>query len=46
LVQAPLTFSELLAVATEAASRLEPEGVLSLALPLAPLDPLLVLPRL
>jgi menaquinone-specific isochorismate synthase len=46
LVQAPLTFSELLAVATEAASRLEPEGVLSLALPLAPLDPLLALPRL
>ena len=45
-MQAPLTFSELLAVATEAASRLEPEGVLSLALPLAPLDPLLVLPRL
>jgi menaquinone-specific isochorismate synthase len=46
LVQAPLTFSELLAVATEAASRLEPDGVLSLALPLAPLDPLLALPLL
>ena len=53
-VQAPLSFSELLAIASETARRLEEgagrrgeeEGVLSLALPLAGLDPLERLPEL
>jgi menaquinone-specific isochorismate synthase len=46
LVQAPLAFSELLAVAQAAAGGIEPDGVLSLALPLTPLDPLAALPHL
>ncbi|MFM7312924.1 MAG: isochorismate synthase MenF [Cyanobium sp.] len=54
LVQAPQSFSELLALAAVTARRLEraaarrgdEEGVLSLALPLAGLDPLALLPHL
>ncbi len=54
LVQAPPSFSELLALAAATARRLEraaarrgdDEGVLSLALPLAGLDPLVLLPHL
>jgi menaquinone-specific isochorismate synthase len=53
-VQAPSSFPELLAIASETARRLEEaagrrgeeEGVLSLALPLAGLDPLELLPQL
>ena len=53
-MQAPSSFSELLAIASETARRLEEaagrrgeeEGVLSLALPLAALDPLDLLPQL
>jgi menaquinone-specific isochorismate synthase len=54
LVQAPPSFPELLALATDTACRLEraavrrgdEEGVLSLALPLTGLDPLSLLPHL
>ncbi|MFM7086553.1 MAG: isochorismate synthase MenF [Cyanobium sp.] len=54
LVQAPLSFPELLASAGDAVRRLEEaagrrgddEGVLSLAMPLAGLDPLALLPHL
>ena len=54
LVQAPPTFPDLLAEATAAALQLEAaaahrgddQGVLSLALPLAPVDPLQLLPEL
>ena len=53
-MQAPSSFSELLAIASDTAHRLEEaagrrgeeEGVLSLALPLAALDPLELLPHL
>jgi menaquinone-specific isochorismate synthase len=53
-VQAPSSFHELLALAADAArladhgahARGEDEGVLSLAVPLAPLDPLTLLPHL
>ena len=54
VVQAPLSFPELLTVAADATRRLEEatgrlgeeEGVLSLAVPLAGLDPLALLPHL
>ncbi|MEI8250496.1 MAG: isochorismate synthase [Synechococcus sp. ELA057] len=54
LVQAPSSFPELLAAASEAArlaehgarGRGDEEGVLSLAVPLTPLDPLALLPEL
>jgi len=45
-VQAPATFSALLSAATAASRRLEEEGVLSLALPMAALDPLVALTHL
>jgi menaquinone-specific isochorismate synthase len=45
-VQVPPSFTELLASAAAAARRLDEEGVLSLALPIAPRDPLAVLPEL
>ncbi|MEA5389710.1 isochorismate synthase [Cyanobium gracile UHCC 0139] len=46
MVQAPATFSALLSAATAASRRLEEEGVLSLALPMAALDPLAALTHL
>ena len=45
-MQVPPSFTELLASAAAAARRLDEEGVLSLALPIAPRDPLAVLPEL
>ena len=45
-MQAPASFSALLSAATAASRRLEEEGVLSLALPLAALDPLAALTHL
>ncbi len=45
-MQAPASFSALLSAATAAGRRLEEEGVLSLAVPLAALDPLAALTRL
>ena len=46
LVQALPAFHELLANAEALAAGIEPDGVLSLAIPLAPIDPLAALPRL
>jgi menaquinone-specific isochorismate synthase len=46
LVQAPASFPALLTAATAASRRLEEEGVLSLALPMVGLDPLVALPLL
>ncbi|AFY29933.1 isochorismate synthase [Cyanobium gracile] len=46
MVQAPATFSALLSTATAASRRLEEAGVLSLALPMAALDPLVALTHL
>ena len=46
LVQVPPPFQELLAEARARAAELEPDGVLSLAMPLAPVDPLAGLPLL
>ncbi|MEA5413988.1 isochorismate synthase [Synechococcus sp. BA-132 BA5] len=46
MVQAPANFSALLSAATAASRRLEEEGVLSLSLPMGPLDPLLALSHL
>jgi menaquinone-specific isochorismate synthase len=45
-VQAPNSFTELLAVASDSARQLEDDGVLSLALPLAGGDPMVLLPHL
>lgn len=45
-MQAPASFPSLLTAATAASRCLEEEGVLSLALPMAGLDPLLALPHL
>ena len=45
-MQAPASFSALLSAATAASRRLEEEGVLSLSLPMGPLDPLLALSHL
>ncbi len=45
-MQAPANFPALLTAATVASRRLEEEGVLSLALPLASLDPMAALPLL
>ena len=45
-MQAPHSFTELLAVASVSARQLEDEGVLSLALPLAGGDPMVLLPHL
>ncbi len=45
-MQAPASFPALLWAATAASRRLEEEGVLSLALPMGPLDPLVALPHL
>ncbi len=42
----PFRFADLLAVASSRAQTLEEDGVLSLAVPLAPLDPLALLPSL
>ncbi|MFZ9271060.1 MAG: isochorismate synthase, partial [Prochlorococcaceae cyanobacterium] len=42
----PLRFADLLELASSRARSLEDEGVLSLAVPLAPLDPLALLPQL
>ncbi len=46
MLQAPARFPELLAAARTLAADLDPDGVLSLALPLAPIDPLAGLPLL
>ena len=46
MLQAPARFPELLAAAQALAANLDPDGVLSLALPLAPIDPLAGLPLL
>jgi menaquinone-specific isochorismate synthase len=45
-VQAPNSFTELLAVASDSARQLEDDGVLSLAMPLAGGDPMVLLPHL
>ena len=45
-MQAPNSFTELLAVASDSARQLEDDGVLSLALPLAGGDPMVLLPHL
>ena len=45
-MQAPNSFTELLAVASDSARQLEDDGVLSLAMPLAGGDPMLLLPHL
>jgi len=46
LAQAPLAFPELLTLARATAGGIETDGILSLALPLAPLDPMAALPLL
>ena len=45
-MQAPNSFTELLAVASDSARQLEDDGVLSLAMPLAGGDPMVLLPHL
>ena len=45
-MQAPHSFTELLAVASDSARQLEDDGVLSLAMPLAGGDPMVLLPHL
>ena len=45
-MQAPHSFTELLAVASDCARQLEDDGVLSLAMPLAGGDPMVLLPHL
>ena len=45
-MQAPNSFTELLAVASDSARQLEEDGVLSLAMPLAGGDPMVLLPHL
>ena len=45
-MQAPPSFSDLIAAAARLAAGLDEDGLISLAMPLAPVDPLRVLPEL